>query len=281
MMSKGYANELRQILNYLNKKRSFDAFGFRIAMLERRVRLRLVSTNCKNYTDYFLYLQNNSAELDHLINTLTINVSRFFRNTLTFEYIADQILPDMVHQKTKTKDQFLRIWSAGCAMGEEPYSVAILINELLKKKPNKLMVNIFATDIDAKILTKAQEATYQFESIGNVKYRLLKKYFSLQEESFQLTPEIRDRVSFSFYDMLDKNSYAPPESIFGAFDMVFCRNVLIYFDIEHQELIYEKLYRALAENGYLILGKSEIPTLKYKKHFKKVVNRRHIYQKVL
>jgi chemotaxis methyl-accepting protein methylase len=114
-MSKGYASELRRILNYLIKKRNFDAFGFRIAMLERRVQHRLVSTNCKNYTDYFLYLQNNSAELDYLINALTINVSRFFRNTLIFEYIADQILPDMIHQKTKTMESlFARLVSGLC-----------------------------------------------------------------------------------------------------------------------------------------------------------------------
>jgi chemotaxis methyl-accepting protein methylase len=95
-------------------------------------------------------------------------------------------------------------------MGEEPYSITILINELLKKQTNKLMVNIFATDIDMNILKKAQTATYQFESIENVKYSVFKKYFSSQGESFQLTPEIRDLVSFSFYDILDKNSETPP-----------------------------------------------------------------------
>ena len=272
-------NDLKLILNYLNEKRGVDFSGYRTSMVERRVRQRYPSTKCKNYNNYFHYLPENPAELDNLIDALTINVSRFFRDTLTFEYVAARVLPAVVHQKEGTSDRSLRIWSAGCSMGEESYSIAILINEFFEKEVLNFDVNIFATDIDAKILKKAQKAAYPFESIKDIKYRLLKKYFASKGKSFQLMPEIRERVSFSVYDILDKKSYAPPESIYGSFDMVFCRNVLIYFDTEYQDQIFDKLYRSLSPNGYLILGEAEIPAAKYQRRFKKVIECCHIYQK--
>ena len=235
--------------------------------------------SAESSNDYLHYLKENSDELDHLIDALTINVSRFFRDTLTFEYIADRILPAIFHEKKKAADGSIRVWSAGCAKGEEPFSIAILIQELLDKEGLKSKTSIFATDIDSKILEKAQKEAYPFDSIKSMKYRLLKKYFTSEGEAFQLMPIIRNLVSFSVYDILDKKSYAPPDSIFGGFDMVFCRNVLIYFDTEHQDKIFEKLYRSLTQNGYLILGEAEIPSTKYQRRFRKVNECCHIYQK--
>ena len=272
-------NDLKRILNYLNEKRGFNFSGYRTSMLERRVSQRFPLIKCNDYNEYLHYLQENLDELDNLLDVLTINVSRFFRDTLAFEYIADRVLPAIVHQKKESLDRSLRIWSAACAMGEEPYSAAILVHEFIEKEALKLDINIFATDIDDKILKKAQKAAYPFESIKNVKYRLLKKYFTSEGESFQLVPNIRDMVSFSIYDILDKKSYAPPESIFGNFDMVFCRNVLIYFNMEYQDLIFDKLYRSLTQHGYLVLGEAEIPSAKYQRHFRKVIECCHIYQK--
>lgn len=271
--------DLKLILHYLNEKRGFDFSGYRISMVERRIRQRFPSIKCESYHDYLHYLKENPDEFDHLIDALTINVSRFFRDTLTFEYIAGKVLPAIFHEKKKAADGSIRVWSAGCAKGEEPYSIAILIHELLEKEGLKYETSIFATDIDGKILEKAQKEAYPFDSIKGMKYRLLKKYFTSEGEAFQLMPIIRSRVSFSVYDILDKKSYAPPESIFGGFDMVFCRNVLIYFDSEHQDKIFEKLYRSLAQNGYLILGEAEIPSTKYQRRFRKVNECCHIYQK--
>lgn len=273
------ADDLKRILNYLNEKRCFDFSGYRTSMVERRARQRFPFTKCRNFSEYFHYLQQNPDELDNLLNVLTINVSRFFRDTLTFEYIFDRILPAVAYQKKEDHDHNLRIWSSGCSMGEEPYSIAILINEFLKKESLDFNINIFATDIDGNILKKAQKATYTFDSIKSTKYRLLKKYFISGKNSFQLLPEIRDMVLFSIYDILDKNSYVPPESIFGDFDMVFCRNVLIYFNMEYQDKIFDKLYRALTDGGYLILGEAEIPSIKYQRYFKRVNECCHIYQK--
>jgi len=272
-------NDLKSILNYLNEKRGFDFSGYRISMVDRRVQQRFPSVKCESYNDYLNYLHENPDELDNLLDVLTINVSRFFRDTLTFEYIADRVLPAIVYERKKAADHSMRVWSAGCAKGEEAYSIAILIHELFEKEALKTDISIFATDIDSKILKKARKAAYPFESIKSVKYRLLKKYFTSQGETFQLIPAIRNLVSFSIYDILDKKSYAPPESVFGSFDMVLCRNVLIYFDTEHQDQIFDRLYRSMAKNGYLVLGEAEIPPTNYQGRFRKVNECCHIYQK--
>ena len=281
--------DLQDILNYLKTERGFDFSGYRPTMIERRVMQRRCATGHQDRDVYLHYLQGHPDELDRLVDALTINVSRFFRNPLTFEYLAFKILPSIVHDKNRLKDHSLRIWSAGCSFGEEPYSIAILIRELLDKEDLHLDVNIFATDMDKEALKKARAAVYPFDSIRDVKYGLLKRYFTAAEvrdakgketaELLQVVPEIRDAVSFSSYDMLDKGTFSPPESIFGGFDMVLCRNLLIYFNIKHQDIIFDKLYRSLSPDGYLILGEAEIPTSSYARHFKKVDGCCHIYQK--
>lgn len=273
-------NELKRILDFLHESRNLDFSGYRESMIERRVKKRLSSVKCHDYKEYGQYLTEHPSEIDNLIDSLTINVSRFFRNPLTFEYIADIVLPEIIYNKNRHSDAFLRIWSAGCAMGEEAYSIAILIKEFLKKEKTELDIRIFATDIDLKVLEKARKAFYSLESVKNVKYHILKNYFFSKKDSFCLTPEIKNMVSFSPYDILDKKSHAPPESVFGGFDMVLCRNVLIYFNADHQDLIFEKLYQSLNSNGYLVLGEAEIPVGKHKRDFRKVNNCCHVYQKI-
>ncbi len=270
--------EIEEILGYLNEKRGFDFSGNRPAMIERRIGNRLSAVSRTDFYAYQGYLEKHPEELDNLINVLTINVSRFFRNTLTFEYIADIVLPAIISQKTKNSDFSLRVWSAGCSTGEEPYSIAILINELMKNEEVKFDLNIFATDIDEVAIKKARTGVYPLESIKDIKYRLLKKYFTMDDEYCALHPEIKELVSFSVYDMLDKKTYVPPESVFGNFDIVLCRNVLIYFQAEHQDMIFSKLYRSLSKDGYLVLGEAEIPLTKYQRYFVKENECCHIYR---
>ena len=272
---------LQQILDHLNKHRGVDFSGYRAAMIQRRIDQRVSFTHCSDTRAYLSYLKSNPHEIDILIETLTINVSSFFRNTLVFEYLGKQLLPALLQQKKSLTHPSLRIWSCGCAMGEEPYSMAILINECIEmeRQGPDVNVDIFATDIDANAIKKAKKAVYQKESIKNIKYGLMEKNFLSKGDAFHLLSFLKQQVSFSVYDILDQNSYAPPESIFGDFDMVLCRNVLIYFNTEYQDKIFDKLYRALNINGYLILGEAEVPPIKYQNHFRKVNECCHIYQK--
>jgi chemotaxis methyl-accepting protein methylase len=270
---------LKLILDYLLEKRGFDFSGYHPAMLERRIGQRLTATSSKDFGDYLCCLQRNAPELDRLLDVLTINVSRFFRDTLTFELIADRILPAMVRDKIQARDHSLRVWSAGCARGEEPYSLAIIFHELLRKEEVAMNLHLFATDIDGGALVDAGGALYPLSSVENIKHRLLTKYFTPDGASFRLMPEIKERVTFSLYDMLDKKHGVPPESVFGNFDLVLCRNLLIYFNTEYQETIFEKLYHSLANHGYLILGEAEAPTMTYRRHFSRVLDFSPIYRK--
>lgn len=271
--------EIKNILDLLQDQRGFDFTGYRTAMLERRIQKRIYSTNSKNFDDYLEYLTRQPDELDNLIDVFTINVSRFFRNSLAFEYINKIIIPEVFLAKAKAHDDSIRIWSAGCSFGEEPYSVAILINEFLRKEKTSVNLNIFATDIDKKALKRASAGYYDLESIKKVKYGIYKKYFTKEGDRFKISPEIKKMVYFSFYDLLDKNHIVPPDSVFGGFDIVLCRNVLIYFDLDYQKIILNKLYKSLNQNGYLILGEAEIPLEGFNHKFRRENKCCKIYRK--
>ncbi|PKL38233.1 MAG: chemotaxis protein CheR [Candidatus Riflebacteria bacterium HGW-Riflebacteria-1] len=272
-------NLLLPILDYLMEKRGFDFSGYRAAMLERRISRRLAATRCKDFHRYLTFLQNNPAELDMLLDAITINVSSFFRDPLTFELLADRIIPSILESKFRLKDDSIRIWSAGCAMGEEPYSLAIIIHELLQKEKLRITPHIFATDIDAKALKEAEKAVYKTSSLENIKQRQITRYFTQASQAFQLLPEIINMVTFSQYDMLDQKRRVPPASIFGNFDLILCRNLLIYFNTDYQKTIFTKLHHALAQNGILILGQAEAPGPKHQHFFSRIIDFSPIYRK--
>lgn len=269
---------LEKIILYIRQKSGLNFSGNRPAMIARRVENRMSVVNQSDLEDYRIYLEKNPDELNFLINELTINVSRFFRDTLTFELIADRILPVILQEKL-TVSPSLRVWCVGCAKGEEPYSLAILIHEMMLKEKVATDVHIFATDIDVRALKGAEKAVYPPSSVEDIKYRLLKKYFTMEGTSFRLIPEIKKLVKFTPYDILDKKYGVPRESVFGSFDMVLCRNLSIYFNPEYQEIIFEKLHHSLAQKGYLILGESETPPMMYRHHFSRMFDFSPIYRK--
>lgn len=238
------------ILKLLKEERGFDFSGYRESMLSRRIQRRIIATELPNPNAYLEYLEKNNTEYDKLINVLTINGSTFFRNPFLYEFITEFLLPNLVSGKKSSQDQSLRIWSAGCSYGEEPYSMAILIKEYVEKEKQRLNTIIIANDIDKNALVNAKEAIYSFEKVKNIKYSLLEKTF------------------------------VPPESIFGALDIVLCRNLLIYYNPDFQEKVFDKLYRSLKINGILILGEAEVPTKNFHSKFKRLNNYCKIYQKV-
>ncbi len=271
--------EIKKILNLIIEKKNLDFSGNRPDMLRRRILIRQEASGKSDMSGYYLYIKNNNEELEKLTDSLTIKVSRFFRNSMTFNYLYEQVLPLNIRVKSSLENQEYRIWVAGCATGEEAYSIAILLNELLEKEKINIPIYIFATDINKNALKAAKQGIYSEESIKNVRFFLFRKYFKQKKESFHLNNKIKKMVSFSIYDLLDKKSNTPPESIFGGFDMVFCRNVLIYYNPEYQEIIFSKLFNSLNTGGSLILGKAEIPLKKYSKYFKKLNNACYIYKK--
>lgn len=272
--------ELKSILKFLNDQRGFNFNGYRIPMLQRRLQKRVFATKSTSLQNYYEFLRENPTEMDNLIDVFTINVSHFFRNSLSFEYITKIIIPALVWDKEKENDNSLRLWSASCSFGEEPYSMAIILNEFFRKEDISIKLNIFATDIDKKALNRASEGYYNFESIKKVKYGIFEKHFTKEGDRFKLDPEIMKMVKFSFHDLLDKNRLVPPDSIFGSFDMVLCRNVLIYFEPEYQKIIFNKLYKSLNPKGYLVLGEAEVPVEGFRHKFRRENKYCKIYRKI-
>ena len=271
---------LKKILDIVKKQRGFDFSGYRSPMLERRIQKRVLATRSENIENYMEYLNSNSDELNHLINVFTINVSHFFRNSFIFEYISKIIIPSLIQSKIKDKDHNIRVWSAGCSYGEEPYSMAILLNDIINKEEVDIRTNIFATDLDKKAITNASIGTYGFDSVRNVKFGTFQKYFTQTENKFQLDPKIKKMVQFSFFDLQDENRLVPPDSIFGGFDILLCRNVLIYFEPEYQKIIFNKLYQSLNKDGYLVLGEAEVPIEGFKNKFRKEIKCCKVYRKI-
>ncbi len=253
----GSTTGISDILEHVRSARGFDAVGYCTAVMETRVQSRLSATGKNSYGDYLRFIETSPVELDFLVEALTIKVSSFFRDPLAFEYLGECILPALLAEKAASSDRTLRVWSAGCANGEEPYSVAILLHDLTRRDNHRMDTTIFATDIDEKALANGREAIYSAASLANVRRGLLETSFERQGEYFHVLPAIARMVRFSVHDMLDRRTASPAESVFGTFDLILCRNLLIYFQRDCQDVICEKLYRSLAAGGYLLLGRAE------------------------
>ncbi|MFP4487694.1 MAG: CheR family methyltransferase [Bacteroidales bacterium] len=252
--------ELKKILADLEKNRGFDFSGATRGMIERRVQTRMSKTGTDNYAEYFDYIQSEPGEYDRLIDVLTINVSRFFRDPLCFGYLEKIIIPPLIEKKLGNNEHELRIWTAGCASGEEAYTMAIIMADMLDRTKDPVNVSIFGTDINEKSLQSARKGIYSVSALEEIKFGLLGKYFVYHpDKNYTVIPRIRDSVYFSSYDLLDRKTGVPRDSLFGGFDIVLCRNVLIYYEKDIQEIIFKKLLRSLNPGGILMLGEAEMP----------------------
>jgi len=268
-----------KILEILKQARGINFSGYRQDMLKRRVSVRLANLGIVDYACYLEHLESDPTECDKLIDTLAINVSSFFRNPIVCEILAQTVLPQIIAKKRRSRSRQIRIWSAGCAGGEEPYSQAILIHEALKNDPEKWTVQVFATDIDKEALNCADNALYPREKLLNTRLGILDEYFDFTKNSYRVKPKIRDMVHFSNDNMTSTTTFAPVESVFGEFDIIFCRNVLIYFNAELQRKVMSKFVYSLAPAGYLVLGEAETLDEAIRAEFKVVDHRNRIYKK--
>jgi len=237
--------------------RGLDLGAYRRPMLLRRLAARMGKLGISDAAAYVRRLESDPQECDRLIDSVGINVSSFFRNPLVFEIIHKRILPQILERKRRGPSREVRVWSVGCGAGEEAYSIAILVREAIKGEVTQWTPHVFATDIDSQALNKAREAAYPRESLETTKLGFLDTYFTPTETGFEVRPFIRRMVRFSRHDLTSSKGAAPPESVFGTFDLVLCRNVLIYFSPNVQKLVLDKLTRSVARGGYLVLGESE------------------------
>ena len=223
--------------------------------LMKSLKRRQAATKEKNIASYCRYLEESSSEAAEFFNSLHIVFSRFFRDPLTFALLEQRIIPGIISSKPDGAE--IRVWSAGCALGQEAYSIAMLLDELISTGKKALRYRIFATDISGSALASAENGVFDPYNIQNLKVRQLQKYFITQDKDYTVVPQLKRNISFSYYDLLNLSSANPPESIFGDFDLVFCCNLLLYYKPEQRLLIINKLKKSMSGQGFLIVGETE------------------------
>jgi two-component system, chemotaxis family, CheB/CheR fusion protein len=241
--------ELENLLEYIKRNRGFDFRGYKRTSLSRRIRRRMQTLGVENYNEYLDYLEVHPDEFVELFNTILINVTAFFRDTEAWEYIAHEIIPRIIANKPIT--QPIRVWSAGCASGEETYTIAMLLAEALGMEQYTARVKVFATDVDAEALDYARHANYSPKEIQTVPSTLLEKYFERTGGRYTVQKELRRGVIFGRHDLVQD---APISRI----DLLVCRNTLMYFNSETQARILDRFHFALHDSGFLFLGKAEM-----------------------
>lgn len=245
--------DITKILSLVQLQTNIDFSTYRLSMLKRRIKNRCIINNCESNYEYLKFINDNTFEISKLASSLTINVSEFFRDPMTFDYIDQYVLPQIIN----SNNNILRIWSAGCANGEEAYSLAILIKEKLIKNNIKKTILFFASDINNESLEYARTGLFDKTKLDNVKLKHIEKYFIKKGNAYLINNDIKELVKFSQHDILSERNQVPPESIYGNFDLILCRNLLIYFTPKYQEKILNRLFNTLSINGYLVLGASE------------------------
>jgi chemotaxis protein methyltransferase CheR len=257
----------QRIKRLLKENAGLNTDGYRDEYLKRRFEVRLRATDNETYMKYSIYLKNHPEEYQLLLNDLTINFTSFFRDTDVYEYLEKVLLP-----KLFASNSTVRIWSAGCATGEEPYSIAILAHKLLGDFAASQNVLIYATDIDVDALEKAKQGEYQDRQVSVLSDSLIDRYFVRDEKVLRVQDFLRHFVRF---DQLDLNARPPHKNL----DLILCRNVMIYFSKEGQQRVHMNFYGALREGGYFVTGKSEILSGEPALLFQSVDPKCRVYQK--
>jgi chemotaxis protein methyltransferase CheR len=221
-------------------------------LLEKRLSRRLKTfhfTNFRDYYRYLLYHRNRDEELASIIDILTVNETYFFREQNQLKAFSEEILPEL--KKTNKEKKRLRIWSAGCSTGEEPYTIAMLVLET--GAFNNWHIEIFGSDINQRVLQGARSGIYRKNSFRTTEPYFLRKYFKEQESLFRISDTVKQYVNFSHLNLLDPVK----TKLAGTVDVIFCRNVLIYFDYPSRKKVVDMFHDRLADGGYLLLGHAE------------------------
>jgi chemotaxis methyl-accepting protein methylase len=261
-----------QAFNYLlariREERGIDFSQYHKNILKRRIALRLAANRVKSYSEYLKILTSTPKEYEKLFEALCINVSEFFRDPSVWIKIK-KILKRIIEKNNK-EGTFIKVWSAGCARGEEPYSLAILFREVDKIE---VPLIIYATDVDRDCLEYAKRGVYEPMRVKNVSADILERHFVLSGSSYKVRDEIRQMVEFDYLD-LTSSEYVP------NLDLILCRNVFIYFTKPLQEQILDRFYQVLRKDGYLVIGQTENLVPGAKLIFKEIDAHHRIYQKI-
>ncbi len=238
---------ISQLGELLKLKRGIDISFYKENFIQRRLLLHLNSLNIFSPAQYLELIKRDDTEIDKIINLLTIHVTQFFRNPELFNELKNNVLPELFNRGSKT----LYFLSAGCASGEEPYSLSILLLEEFSDFVNTGLVKIFGVDISEEALKKARNGIYSGPEVKRVPEAFRRKYFKkIGENMFRIDERVRELVEFKKLNLFE-------EELEYKMDLVLCRNLLIYLNRHAQILLIEKLKNILKKDGYLVLGKTE------------------------
>jgi len=240
------------LLEKVHQDGGYDFRDYKHGTLTRRLEGRLQDTGTKSYLDYMQFLDVHPEEYWRLASYLTITVSGFFRSPYSFQQVAGLVLPELVSHKLNQGKRSLTFWSAACARGEEPYSIAIMLAQFLGDRLEDFDIQIYATDINRQALEEAQVGVYSLKDIENLPRDILENYFARYNQGYVIRTDIRRMVNFSYFDLTLTTTPS-----FMDLDCIFCCNLLIYLQKQLQERLLSMLYDALAAPGYLILGEVE------------------------
>ena len=258
------------LLAHLKEARGFDFTGYKRSSLGRRVNRRMSQVGVSGYGDYLDYLEVHPEEFTALFNTVLINVTSFFRDPDAWNYLGDEVLPQLLAAKEVNSP--IRVWSAGCASGEEAYSLAMLFAEILGPDEFRDRVKVYATDVDEEQLAEARQATYPEESLSALSPERKERFFEHFAGRYVFRKDLRRTVIFGRNDLVQ-------DSPISRVDLLLCRNTLMYFNAETQARILSRFHFALAGGGVLFLGKAEM-LLSHSNLFLPIDLKRRIFRKV-
>jgi len=241
--------QFEALLVYLKDTRGFDFTGYKRTTLVRRVARRMAQLGIASYADYQDHLQVHPDEFTILFNTILINVTGFFRDPDAWEYLRDEVVGPLL--AARAEDAPIRVWSAGCASGEEAYSLAIMLVEMMGADEFRRRVKIYATDVDDDALSRARQATYADSAVKAIPAPLVERYFETTGGRYSFRKDLRRSIIFGRNDLVQD---APISRI----DLLVCRNTLMYFNAETQSRILSRFHFAVADGGVLFLGKAEM-----------------------
>ena len=248
--------KFREIRDYIYDKSGMYFNDSKKYLLENRLVKRVESLSLNGFDEYFYYIrydQKKEKELIELFNAITINETSFFRNEPQIEAYSNEVLPEIIRNAKAEGRKEITIWSAASSSGEEPYTLAIMVHEIQRMWKGALTVKIVGSDISTDIIDQAKEGAYNEYSVRNIPPEFMKKYFENAGQKYVLSDLIKNYVEFVHINLIDMNEMSKMK---GA-DIIFCRNVLIYFDTASKTKVVSKLYDNLNRGGYLFIGHSE------------------------
>jgi chemotaxis protein methyltransferase CheR len=217
------------------------------SILESRLKERLRNLDSESPSDYLNTLRKDKDETRYFLDAITTNLTRFFRNQAHYDTFINHVIPDLIERKKSGSDRRIRIWSAGCSTGEEPYTNAMVLSEYL---PPGWTIEVIASDLSLKSLMKAKDGYYPASRVNGIPDNYLDKYFDEKDGGYQVKDSIRNLIKFDYHNLKFESGQK-------NLDIVFCRNVLIYFDEAAQKNVINHFWNAMSPHSYLFIGHSE------------------------